>query len=167
MKRYISLLLAIVLLISFWGCDKRSDDFERPATFYYPQAQSSLDLSESMFRGEIRETAHCNGKLEEILNIYLSGPTTDNCVSPFPANLFTLSVVQKESTVTVTLSNAFSQLEGFDLSIASICISMTLFELVDCEEVVLRTNGDSLSDKNAIVISKDSLYLSDQYHNGS
>ena len=167
MKRYISLLLVIVMLILFCSCEKRSENFVLPATFYYPQAQSSLDLSESMFRGEIRETAHCHGKLEEILNIYLSGPTTDDCVSPFPPNLFVLSAVQNEGTVTINLSNAFSQLEDFDLSIASICISMTVFGLTDCEEVELQTNGDALSGRDSIMISKDIIYLLDEYHEES
>ena len=166
MKRLVCFLLVTIIAVSICGCTEHSEKFKAPATFYYLQPRDSLDLSESVLQGEVRETADCNGQLDKILNLYLAGPATDSYVSPFPSELFVLDVIQRENTVVVTLNSEFSQLEDIELSIAIICISSTLFELTECEEVELRANGDLINGTESVTITQDHLYMLDQYHNG-
>ena len=164
MKKLILFLLAIAFCLSAFGCKNRAANYDAPATFYYLQNQEALDLSEHVIRGETRETVHLNADLSQILNLYFEGPISVSNYSPFPSGLSVIRLSQEEDKVYLTLNKVFAQLEGLDLSVASTCISMTLFELTGCNSVELSAEGTLSNGEESIVISQDLLYLLDLSH---
>lgn len=161
MKRFTTLLLIVAMFLTISACGNHSEDYEVPAVFYYLQSEETMDLGESIICGEIRETAHLSGNLNEILNLYLEGPIADSCTSPFPDNLFVLSIERSGDRLTMMLSHSFNKLQDLDLSVAAICISMTLFELTDCNEIELCTLDKLSNGKDSVILTRDLLYLSD------
>ena len=164
MKKLIIFVIVTVLSLYTFGCKHRDANYDAPATFYYVQNQDTLDLSDHMIRGETHETTHLNSNLSEIMNTYFEGPASISNRSPFPAGLSVVRLDQNEDRIHLTLNNVFTQLEGLDLSVASTCISMTLFELTGCNCVELSAENTLSNKEEIIVISRDMLYLSDLSH---
>ena len=164
MKKIVSLLLIISITVCFIGCKTRAENYEVPAVFYYVQSEDYLDLSESVICSETREIAHLEGNLADILNAYFIGPVTEQYRSPFPFKLSAISAIQEDDRVLLTLSDELKELESLEFSIAVSCISMTVFELTNCSVVELQVENALINGKNALIISRDLLYLSDGSH---
>lgn len=164
MKKLIIFVIVTVLCLFTFGCKHRDVNYDAPATFYYVQNQDALDLSDHMIRSETHETAHFHSDLIAIMNAYFEGPASVSNRSPFPTGLSVVRLDQDEDRIYLTLNNVFTQLEGLDLSVASTCISMTLFELTGCNCVELSAEGTLSNDEETVVISRDILYLSDLSH---
>lgn len=167
MKKITALFLSFILCLSVCSCKQRSENFEVPAAFYYLQSQDSLDLSQGAICSEMREIKPYESQLDALLNVYFTGPVTDACTSPFPAGLQVVSVLQEGNKVELTLNDVFADLQGLDLTVSLTCISMTLFELTQCDSVEIQTESKLINGKDSVSVSRDMLYLTDLTHNAA
>lgn len=157
MKRTVSVLLAIALLLTGSGCGRKHDDFEQPVSFYY----MSLDTEESVFAAETREAKSYVSDLLTLTNHYFVGPVNEAYVNVFPVGLYAISLTDEGDRLVVTVSDELSTLSGLELSIACTCIAMTLFDITGIEKVEIMAENELLDSKKSVIITMDDLYLQD------
>lgn len=161
MKRLFLITIALVIVISLCGCNKKAEDFTEPVSFYYCNDISSKEDFEHVFVSETREGAGYTDNKPALLSLYLNGPEQENLVSPFPAELTLISVQHSNNRVSVILSDQLADISGLDLSIACTCLSMTVLELYGCEAVEISAEHKLLDEQRSIVFTADKLVLSD------
>lgn len=145
MKRIASLILAIIILVTLFGCGKDTPEYEVPAEFYYIQREITYNSSSGVICPELADIAQYQTDLVKLLNTYLSGPVSQELVSPFPSNtrLIACDVIRKEAHLTLT--KEFLQLTGVRLSTACSCMALTVAGISPIEKVHFRVE-DSLID---------------------
>lgn len=159
MKKVIVFALAVLLLFTFLGCNKEQDDIEVPVKFYYRNAAISYNSDQAVICSETQES---NGyDLTGIINKYLQGPNTDECVSPFPAGVSVLSIEQIDSNLLIQLSAPFAELSGIHLTLACACLSKTIMELTQCTTVEISVPDATLNGSSSIIMNEQHLLLVD------
>lgn len=153
MKRIILFFLLLSLCLS--GCSSLGERIKEPVTFYYPRSEYSYFSPDGVIVSEEREASGHKDDLNYLLALYLMGPTTEGLVSSFPptTKIFSLSATKKEITIQIT--NYDSTMSDVNFSLACACVSMTCFELSDCELVTVKSGNRSVS------IARNSTTLSD------
>lgn len=162
MRKTICILLCAAFMLTLLSCKEQADTIREPASFYYRTPLSQYETARTVIAPETREIISCDKDIHKILDLYLSGPTSDSLRSPFPVNTTLVSVLQEDNKVIIVLSSEFSALTGYDLNIACACICLTIFHLTSYDDVSIRA-GDSLLDGNVSVdLSRNDLLLSDE-----
>lgn len=80
-------------------------------------------------------------RIEGLLELLMSGPESEELVSPFPAGVRVRSWRLDGKRVTVDLSESYGGLAGVELTLADSCIVLTLCQLDAVEEVYLTVEG--------------------------
>lgn len=167
MKRVLCYILVLVLIFSMAGCSTASNSNKKSEKFYYCTNPVSYGKETSVVSPEIREFHNHNGNTISIINEYLAGPISDKYSSPFPSGVRVISISERDRVVTICLSSQFSTLTDMRLTIAAACLSLTIFDLLKAESVIIQTDGELLNGKPSIQIDKNSLIMIDQYIIGS
>lgn len=157
MKRIIALLLTICLLLSFIGCTP-APQVPDPAFFYYPLVSLEYGYNKSVFAAY--PFPQDGREVQRLLSVYLLGPVEPDCYNPFPVGTTIIALTQEDTSVSVTLSDAFAQLSGIDLIIACTALSKSIISLMQAETVTICVADRLLDGKSSITISKDSIHLS-------
>ena len=160
MKRFISLILSLFLLISFCGCNDKKDSFEDPVQFYYRSSIISYNSEISVIRGETQEGSGYD--LVGLINKYLQGPITDECLSPFPAGITVLSIETSQGKTYISLNKPFADLSGIALSLACACLSKTVMELTESSVVEISVPNSHLSGNASIIMDAQTILLLDK-----
>jgi len=147
MKRTAILLLCIIGLLS--GCDRTSSpvvsEMEQPVSFYYLSSESTYHAAMGPLKAELRDLEH--GKSwEELVAEYLSGPNSEALYSPFADGTAMEEVSLQDGILSLVPNDAFFDLQGADLSLATACIVHTMAQLPDVEAVVLTSSQARITD---------------------
>ena len=161
MKRFIAFILIFSLSLCCTACTRKNVSLQKPAAFYYCNAEVPYDGKTGGITAEMRESANFADDMIALLNEYLKGPLAEGFLSPFPDNVRIASFNTSATTVTVVLSREFSQLSGLDLIIACACITMTCLELSDAQTIRIRAQDATLDGAEFIEMSESSLLLID------
>lgn len=162
MKRITLSIMILSLFISLCGCGQASEpDVVMPTAFYYHTDLDSKEDFNDIFVAEIREGIQYQNDHILLLNSYFSGPDSENLVNPFPSGLETVSFEIKDDTTYIVLSEKIAKLSALDLTMACSCLSLTLFELTQCDYVQISAENNLLADQEFITIGRDTLLLSD------
>ena len=162
MKRITLTFMALILLFSFCGCGQTSDpDIITPTAFYYHNNLDEKEEFNNVFVAEIREGALYQNDHISLLNNYLDGPESENLINPFPHGLEVVSLDTKKDTAYIVLSDQIAKINSIDFTMACSCLSLTLFELTQCNYVQISAENSLLSDQESILISRDTLMLAD------
>lgn len=153
MKRFLSLILIFVLLLS--GCSLYGERIKEPVTFYYVRSAYPYAAEESILGTEEREASGHRDDLSYLLALYLIGPSDEELVSPIPKGTRIYSAVQERDTVLLTLSDTDATLTDSRFSIACACLTMTCLGLTDAKNVTI-TSGERV-----VTMSTDTLMLYD------
>jgi germination protein M len=164
MKKCISLLLCLCLLLSFCGCARRVEAHQVPVRFYYPRTIDAIQYTASggAFTYEDREGAGYTDNIPYLLNLYFRGPADATLRNPFPTatSVTELKVYGKYAFLTV--SDSFAQLTGMELTIACACLTLTVTELTGAETLCLRTNSQLLDNHERLLLqARDFLFMDD------
>lgn len=161
MKQTFIFLLIIIMLVTMCACNQKDVEHLQPVNFYYHSDLTSENRFDTIFMPEIRESAGYDNATIDLLNLYLAGPIYGDLQNPFPVGLTVLSLNAQNKQTAITLSSEFSQLRGLDLSLACSCLCMTLFELFDCQRVMILCENTLPDGLGYIVIDKEDLVLYD------
>lgn len=166
MKRMMFIIMFVLFVLPLLGCNNASEvEIISPCNFYYHNDLDSKENFNDVFICEIREKSHYADDLVQLLNDYFTGPQTENLVNPYPAGLTVISVYTEQDTTYIMLNDHISTLSGIDLTMAYTCLSLTLFDLTDCEYVEisaekgLPANQDSVLFEKSMVIFTDNTQL--------
>ena len=159
MKAILACILILCLIIGTL-CFKGHLQQSKERAFYYCNMAMDYSGDNPSVLAENRADAP-DGSLQEILELYLSGPLSQNLRSPFPAHLKLIGVSQTGETIYLTFSRELATLTGLDLTMACCCITLTTLALTDAQQVEIRTVTDLLDGQRSITMRKDTLLLLD------
>ena len=127
MKRFICLLVIAATLFLFCGCNtSEGSQFNKSVNFYYCKDFISYNSPSGVISSEIREAEGYDDSLELLLTHYFKGPVTPGLVSPFPKGLQIESIAESGNRIQITLSSAFSEQTGMNMTLACACLANTL-----------------------------------------
>lgn len=154
MKPILSLILAVLMLVSLCGCDSTAID---PVTFYYCREPDSFVYfkEDSVIRSETRDLTGHQDDLRYMISLYLAGPLDEGLVCPFPTNTRLLAAIKIGNTIRIDLSDVDDSLSDIQFSLACGCLSLTCMRFTSCTEVII-TSGSRTTN-----INTDNLVLYD------
>ena len=160
MKRSLSFILALCLLLGLYGCHRQEEPIESPVTFYYRQAEVVYGDPEGLIGPCVSEGAGYEDDLPGLLNRYLQGPENPAFINPFPGGCRVVKLTIEDRTATVTLNGLLARYREIALSVACACLSLTIMELTGTDVVCIQTNTALLDGAESITMTKESILLS-------
>lgn len=161
MKRTISVLLLLCLLLPVFGCTNAADNPKDPVSFYYRQQKLTYSDESSVIAPEAREAAGHKEDIPYLLAEYLKGPKAEAFLRTFPQQTRLISFRANKATAEIALSEHFASLTGMDLTIACACLTMTVIELTGVETVKISAENAMLNNAPQITMDKTCLLLID------
>ena len=152
MKRWIAILLCLLLVLSLFGCKKSDDD--NTVSFYYCRAEYDYGEEYGVVAPEQRELSEHATDLSNLLTLYLVGPLEEHLASPFTGTKL-ISVNSEDGQLFIRLADTAKSMTDARFTLACACMTMTCLELVDAEQVTIYC-GD-----RTVTMSRDSLLLYD------
>ena len=156
MKRLFCVALAI-LLICLLGCSKEND-YISPVEVYYTSKNVDYHSQYGAISTEMQEYNGWEDRTREFLNQYISGPFSENLVSPFPAGAWILAISQEDANINIRVNNKFSTLSPNEYTLACTCLSLTVLNLYHAETVNIQISGE----QTIISMNRDNLMFHDQ-----
>ncbi len=159
MKRFVLMLILLALLFSFTGC--ASKDIHTPVSFYYATDPLAYNDLQGVISPEIREKAGYENDLIALLDLYVQGPVSEGFLSPFPAGLGVVEFASLDDGADILLTHELSTLTGHRLTVACVCITMTVTELTGCQQVRIHAQDTKLDGRDYIELSQKDLVFMD------
>ena len=159
MKKLLSILLAILITTTLISCSSKGDDPTEKVNFYYQTKDITYHSETGLFTAEKRKVT--SQDLVDIINLYLAGPENDEYRSPFPGDTAVRSITHNNGIINIVLSDEFSTLKGFDLTVACACLTITIQELAETQLVQISAENTDLDGNKSITMSTDSLVIYD------
>ncbi len=148
-KAMIALILALCLLLP--GCGSGSS----PVRFYYPRSDYSYFASEQVMVAEERDISGYEGNLHYLLSLYLVGPLVEGLTTPFPQGTRLMTVEQKDSHVTINLSDLHGSVSDARFTLGCACMATTAMEAGGFQSATINSGERSLT------LSAEDLLLTD------
>lgn len=158
MKRWLSLILPVILIFTGCGLSDRSED---TVTFYYQKSTTSYGSSDGVIAAENREITSSNPDLTYLLSLYMKGPVDEALKLPLPNGTRLAEISMEDGCLTLVFSMELSYLEGMDLSIACACICYTCFSLTDAELVRIEAPAADYGTPVSVTCTRESFLLFD------
>ena len=152
MKRPVSLLLSMVLLLSLAGCAyvaAKAQEGESYSVYYEEKDLGGAGGGDAVRAESVSlpgaEDMTTQQLAEALLSRLLSGPSDDGLKSPVPANTQLLSCSLRDTHALVDLSGSYGTLSGVGLTMADYCIALTLTQLKEIHTVSVTVRGQELA----------------------
>lgn len=165
MKKIISFLLVIALLLTFAGCAGNREKILSPVSMYYLRNEFTYGSADSVITPEVRDGDPYNNDAKTILSAYLLGPKSDDLRSPFPKNTRLLQLTMNDNTAQLVLTNTFASLNGIQLTLACVCLAQTVMSLTGVASVQISADSELLGGNKSITIDSDSINLTESLTN--
>ena len=123
MKRIISLILIVCLLIPLAACGRNASQF--PVTFYYRRTETAYGTDSGIIAPELRDI-RSEGHLGSVLSVYLKGPISKDLESPFPRDTEILFWSLQHNTLRITMNETFGDMSGVYLNLPAITLIAAL-----------------------------------------
>lgn len=163
MKRIVSVSMIVCILLCLCACSENTQNIKEPISFYYRMRDIQYDTEGSILATEICERYGHTEDYEYLLQGYLAGPKSDECISPFPAGTSLESINLVMNKVHIVLSEHLSMLSGSDLIIACACLSKTVLEMTDAQSVQISSLNSQLNGQDYITMNRDSSVFWDSF----
>lgn len=164
MKKAILLFAVLALMLAFVGCNKKKNvDVIEPVTFYYCNDLDSKADFANIFVSEIREGKDHINDLTGLLNLLLTGPISENLENPFPKKLSVISTEIVDNTVKIKFNDHLGSQSGLRLTLITTCVSMTVFDAVPCNTILITAESSMIDEMEELIITKDQLIFTDDY----
>ena len=154
MKRIVTLLLTLCILLSFAAC---GGEKEPVPSFFYLHTDENIRYGDA---GALIAPVPYEGTqelpLEEILQLYLLGTGDENLRNPIPNDTSLICINRRDNLLILELSQEFASLDDIQISLAGACLAATCHSLAGYEAIQVRS-GENVYDFNL----KDFLFLDD------
>lgn len=159
MRKVFCLILAALLLA---GCVPKNEKMKEPVTFYYCKQGITYTGSEDVISKEIREGSGLAGDLSSLLDLYLTGPVNDQLYSTIPQGTQVKAADLRNGICYLVLSESFNSLSGMDLTLACVCLTMTILNLTEADTVNISAESGLLDGKLSITITESDILMLDE-----
>lgn len=157
MKKRITFLLAMLLVLFMAGCSQQAQGSQVP--FYYPRAELDFGEPEGVISQELHDVSGHSDNLRYLLALYLQGPSDPELASSFPDGTVLVDFLREDDTVTVTLSSTPTKLDDLRLNIACVCLAETCFAISDVQQVHIQSLVSASGQAVDTTITRDSILL--------
>lgn len=161
MKKFICLLMTVVLCAGLCACRRESVKLQEPVNFYYRNSTVTYGDADSLISAQESESAGYED-LVDLLNEYLKGPESSEFDTTFPASTKVLDLTVQGDTAYLGMNDSLSRLSGIDLTIACACITLTTAELTGVDTVTISASNETLDGAASITMNVNDLIFSDQ-----
>lgn len=161
MKRMISFVSALCLLLTICGCRQIQQPAKEPVNYYYRNGEVVYGDASGVITCEQRESFGHTGDYEYLITEYFKGPVTENCVSPFPAGITVEKLELVNDSVRIIVSSHLASLTTAEQSVACVCLGKTLLELTGVKSVQIGILNNQINGKDYIIINESSYLLVD------
>lgn len=161
MKRFICLILILSLCFCLFACSNFDPNIRVPVEYYYRTREIHYNGTEGVISSETRD---CFGYQEDyayLVEDYLKGPTTEKCISPFPAGITLEQLDLVKDKVLIVVSSHLSMLSGSELTVACMCLGKTLLDMTGMKAVRISAKDDLLDGNPYITITNENFLLTD------
>ena len=141
MKRCLSLLLILSLMLCCTACGEESED---TTVFYYLRSEDTIAYGQiDALIAPLPQQFSPDAPLDDLLQLYLNGPSEEGYRNPVPKGTYLLSTIYKADTLVIVLSREFSSMDGIQLTLAGACLTATCREITGLECIQIRS-GESI-----------------------
>lgn len=161
MKKIITALFIILAISLLFGCADTNTQVRTTVNFYYKTNPIDHISENGIITIEPRSVRTNALDYQILLEQYLEGAQSGNCISPFPAGTTLKSFSLNETSVSITLSPHLTMLSNADLTIACICIARTIFDLTGVDSVQISAQNNLINGQPDITITKSSIVMED------
>lgn len=156
MKRLVIFLLITASLLCLCSCGSKTVEVIEPVNFYYRTVPTEYGADASIIAAEVREAHGYTNNYRYLIEQYLNGPKTYDCISPFPAGTTMEEFSMSGSKAQIMLSTHMSLLSGSELMLACACLTRTVCELTGVKAVQISSEGGMLNNEASITLTTDS-----------
>lgn len=156
MKWAIGLILIIALLLVILPQPEELTEINVPVSYYYCTVENEYGTQSDVITAEIRDAGKYADDYQYLIEQYLLGPQTYDCISPFPAGTTLQDLFITAGTVQVVLSPHMATIVGSELMVACICLAKTVFELTGCSEIQISVENRLLNNQESITLTTGS-----------
>lgn len=149
MKRTLLLLLALLLVLSA-GCAGEEDS--APIQLWFPTVLDSEDPPAEAVAGEPYTGTP---GVTELMSALLAGPADPALQNPFPNGTRLLGAILTDGVLHLDMSSSYGNLTGIGLTLADYCITLTMCQLEDVEEVYITVSGNEVAYRSRQQLSPD------------
>ncbi|MPM14932.1 hypothetical protein SDC9_61296 [bioreactor metagenome] len=165
MKKYFAWITAACLLFlcACASTPERPQQSEDQAAYRLYFA-SRDDQIESAVGSESCELPETGDQVEEMMDLLLAGPTSQELASPFPEGVALKNWSLEDGVLKLNLSEQYNRLAGIGLTIADYCITLTMCQLPSINTVIISVEGELISfrDHQTLRVSDVLLSASDE-----
>ena len=153
MRKFITVLLVVCLMVCTAGCNTKSTDIQKPVNFYYLRTKIEYSNPDSMIVSTVAESKGYENNYEHLIRKYLEGPSETKLKSPFPESTKLLELNCENNRVEITLSAQMAEIEGITLMLALACLTKTTAELTGIQTVQIQIAEHQINGKESITLS--------------
>ena len=161
MKKVFLTILILFLVTGLVGCASEQYVDTIEVTFYYTQTELDHGSDTPLLMKVIRSVSAEDNDYEAILKIYLNGPTTYDCVSPFPGGTELVEMYVDGHKANIVLSPHIGTLAPARQTVAFACLSKTVIELTKVSSVQIRLQDSLINGKEFITFDSNSFVFFD------
>lgn len=159
MKRSICIILCILLTAALFGCG--DPELRSPGTFYFYRNDTAFSGTDGVLAPEPRELNGIREDLDAILELYCSGPLSDDLSNPLPTGCAVPRWTLEDTILKLHFGQDFAVLSGVELTIAAGCLARTFLPLTGCDKLILTADGALLNGETAMQLTLSELGLRD------
>lgn len=163
MKRFITMVSLLLCLLFLFGCENKSNNATHSVTFFYVQNEDDFNSETPIVVAYQTNTAIEPEDHRALLELYLNGPTTYNCISPFPGGIQLEDYYMVGNRAELTFSPHLTTLSGSDLMVACACITQTVISITQAKYVQISVTGQKINGQDAVTFTSDSFSFFDSF----
>lgn len=156
MKVVIAIILIVMLLLILLPQPTDLDEIVVPISYYYRTAKNEYGIQSDVITAEIRDANKHDDDYQYLIEQYLMGPQTSDCVSPFPAGTTLQDLDVSVSAVQIVLSPHMTTIVGSELMVACTCLAKTVFELTGRSEIQISVENRLINNQESITLTTGS-----------
>ena len=161
MKRLLCIFLSLLLLITLSSCSTSGTAKTNSVTFYYRTNEISHGGNDGVIIANTRKTEIDSTDYTNLIKEYLTGPTSYDCISPFPAGISLVELNIRKNNVQIEVSAHLAVLSGAELSVACACLTKTIFEHTGITTVQISATDSLLNNKTSLTFNTLNIELQD------
>ena len=112
-----------------------------------------------MIFAELREASGHIDEYRFLIEQYLNGPRSTECISPFPAGITLEEFELEANKAMLTLSPHITTLSGAELMFACVCLTKTVSELTGVRSVQIATVDGTINGNSSITLTPNSFVI--------
>jgi len=158
----IKIISLLILLLFLSGCTSEYAMIDVPVKFYYVYNQVEFGTESGVIKETVREAKGHRDDYAYLINQYLNGPITYDCISPFPAGTTLKELNWDQNRVQIVLSPEITTISGMDLIIACACLTRTTADIFGVNTVQIRASSGLLNGEEMLTFQTESFRYLDQ-----